>query len=91
WAGLAHLRRAPNLFGYLLVAGSLLLLVLQSIINLGVVTGSLPTKGMSMPFISYGGSNLLLMGCIIGLLFNTRRAWSRPNLAPSRALMEVSA
>lgn len=91
WAGLAHLRKAPNLFGYLLVAGSLLLLALQSIINLGVVTGSLPTKGMSMPFISYGGSNLLLMGIIIGLLFNTRRAWSRPNLAPSRALMEVSA
>jgi cell division protein FtsW len=91
WAGLAHLRRAPNLFGYLLVAGSLLLLALQAIINLGVVTGSLPTKGMSMPFISYGGSNLLLMGFIIGLLFNTRRAWSRPNLAPSRALMEVSA
>ncbi len=91
WAGLAHMRRAPNLFGYLLVAGSILLLALQSIINLGVVTGSLPTKGMSMPFISYGGSNLLLMGLIIGLLFNTRRAWSRPNLAPSRALMEVSA
>ncbi len=90
-AGLAHLRRAPNLFGYLLVAGSLLLLALQSIINLGVVTGSLPTKGMSMPFISYGGSNLLLMGFIVGLFFNTRRAWSRPNLAPSRALMEVSA
>ncbi|HLP01949.1 MAG TPA: putative lipid II flippase FtsW [Opitutaceae bacterium] len=91
WAGLAHLRRAPNLFGHLLIAGSLLLLALQSIINLGVVTGSLPTKGMSMPFISYGGSNLLLMGFIIGLFFNTRRAWSRPNLAPSRALMEVSA
>jgi cell division protein FtsW len=90
WAGLAHLRRAPNLFGYLLMAGSLLLLALQSIINLGVVTGSFPTKGMSMPFISYGGSNLLLMGIIVGLFFNTRRAWSRPNLAPSRALMEVS-
>jgi len=90
WAGLAHLRRAPNLFGYLLMAGALLLLALQSIINLGVVTGSFPTKGMSMPFISYGGSNLLLMGFIIGLFFNTARAWSRPNLAPSRALMEVS-
>lgn len=91
WAGLAHLRRAPNLFGYLLMAGALLLLSLQAIINLGVVTGSMPTKGMSMPFISYGGSNLMLMGVIIGLIFNTRRAWSRPNLAPSRALEEVSA
>ncbi|MBK8477914.1 MAG: cell division protein FtsW [Opitutaceae bacterium] len=90
-AGLAHARRAPNLFGYLLVVGSLLLLALQAIINLGVVTGSFPTKGMSMPFISYGGSNLVLMGLVIGILFNTRRAWSRPNLAPRRALMEVSA
>ncbi len=90
-AGLAHARRAPNLFGYLLVVGSLLLLALQAIINLGVVTGSFPTKGMSMPFISYGGSNLVLMGLIIGILFNTRRAWSRPNLTPRRALMEVSA
>ena len=90
-AGLAHLRRAPNLFGYLLMAGALLLLALQSLINLGVVTGSLPTKGMSLPFISYGGSNLLLMGIIIGLVFNTRRVWSRPNLGPQRALMEVSA
>jgi cell division protein FtsW len=91
FAGIAHLRRAPNLFGYLLASGSLLLLALQAIINLGVVTGSMPTKGMSMPFISYGGSNLLLMGIIIGLFFNTRRAWSRPNLAPRRALLEVSA
>jgi cell division protein FtsW len=90
-AGLAHARRAPNLFGYLLVVGSLLLLALQAIINLGVVTGSFPTKGMSMPFISYGGSNLVLMGIILGIIFNTRRAWARPNLEPRRALMEVSA
>jgi cell division protein FtsW len=90
-AGLAHARRAPNLFGYLFVVGSLLLLALQAIINLGVVTGSFPTKGMSMPFISYGGSNLVLMGIILGIFFNTRRAWSRPNLTPCRALMEVSA
>ena len=90
-AGLAHARRAPNLFGYLLVVGSLLLLALQAIINLGVVTGSFPTKGMSMPFISYGGSNLVLMGLILGIIFNTRRTWSRPNLEPRRALMEVSA
>lgn len=89
-AGLAHVRRAPNLFGYLLTAGALLVLVLQSIVNFGVVTGLMPTKGMSMPFISYGGSNLLLMGIVIGLLFNTRRAWTKPNLAPERALVEVA-
>ena len=84
-AGLVHLRRAPNLFGYLLVSGMLLMMLLQAIINLGVVTGVLPTKGMSLPFISYGGSNLMLMGVIIGVFFNTQRAWGRPNPVPPRA------
>jgi cell division protein FtsW len=90
-AGLVQLRRAPNLFGYLLVAGMLLMMMLQAIINLGVVTGVLPTKGMSLPFISYGGSNLLLMGVIVGVFFNTQRAWGRPNLGPDRRLTEVAA
>jgi cell division protein FtsW len=88
--GLYHLRRAPNLFQFLLVAGVLLLLTLQAIINLGVVTGCLPTKGMSLPFISYGGSNLVLMGMMIGVLLNTQIAWSRPALVEkSRKMKEI--
>jgi cell division protein FtsW len=79
-AGLAHLRRAPNLFHFLLAAGCLLLLCLQSVINLGVVTGLLPTKGMSLPFISAGLSNLLLMGLVVGILINTQRTWGRASL-----------
>ncbi len=79
-AGLAHLRRAPNLFHFLLAAGCLLLMCLQSIINLGVVTGLLPTKGMSLPFISAGLSNLLLMGLLLGVLINTQRTWGRAAL-----------
>ncbi|MGH8019972.1 MAG: FtsW/RodA/SpoVE family cell cycle protein [Opitutaceae bacterium] len=91
-AGMLHLRRAPNLFQFLLVAGALMLLTLQAIINLGVVTGLLPTKGMSLPFISYGGSNLLLMAMIVGLMLNTRTAWSRPVLRDrDRELKEVVA
>jgi cell division protein FtsW len=80
--GLLHLRRAPNQFQYLLVAGALLLMALQAIVNLGVVTGTLPTKGMSLPFVSAGMSNLVLMGIIVGLLVNTRRAWSRERALP---------
>jgi cell division protein FtsW len=87
-AGLAHLRRAPNLFHFLLAAGCLLLMCLQSIINLGVVTGVLPTKGMSLPFISAGLSNLLLMGLLIGVLINTQRVWGRAVL-PDGAMREV--
>lgn len=80
--GILHLRRAPNQFQYLLVAGCILVVVLQSIVNLGVVTGLLPTKGMSMPFVSAGMSNLLLMGILVGVLVNTRRAWSREHVLP---------
>ena len=79
-AGLLHLRRAPNLFHFLLVLGSLLLICLQAIINLGVVTGLLPTKGMSLPFISAGLSNLLLMGILLGIILNSQRTWGRAAL-----------
>jgi cell division protein FtsW len=79
-AGIAHLRRAPNLFHFLLATGCLLLMCLQSIVNLGVVTGVLPTKGMSLPFISAGLSNLLLMGLLVGILINTQRTWGRVTL-----------
>jgi len=90
--GLLHLRRAPNLFQYLLVAGCILLISLQAVINLGVVTGLLPTKGMSLPFISAGLSNLLLMALLVGILINTHRTWAKPALTRrSRALEEVSA
>ena len=90
--GLLHLRKAPNLFQFLLVAGSLLLITLQALVNLGVVTGCLPTKGMSLPFISAGGSNLLLMGILVGIFLNTQRAWTRPTLMRrERSLKEVMA
>jgi cell division protein FtsW len=87
-AGLVHLRRAPNLFQFLLVAGCLLLICLQAIINVGVVTGVFPTKGMSLPFISAGLSNLLLMGLLLGVLLNTQRTWGRAGLPGRRRAME---
>ena len=89
-AGLIHLRRAPNLFQFLLVTGCLLLICLQAVINLGVVTGLFPTKGMSLPFISAGLSNLLLMGLLLGVLLNTQRTWGRATLGGrDRAMQEV--
>ncbi len=89
-AGLIHLRRAPNLFQFLLVTGCLLMICLQGIINLGVVTGIFPTKGMSLPFISAGLSNLLLMGLLLGVLLNTQRTWGRATLGGrDRSMQEV--
>jgi cell division protein FtsW len=91
-AGLIHLRRAPNLFQFLLVTGCLLLICMQAIINVGVVTGVFPTKGMSLPFISAGLSNLLLMGLLLGVLMNTQRTWSRATLRRNtRTMQEVLA
>jgi cell division protein FtsW len=89
-AGLVHLRRAPNLFHFLLVTGSLLFIALQATINLLSVTGMIPPKGMSLPFISAGLSNLMLMGLLLGI-FSTRSARGAGSRCPivRRAMREV--
>ena len=91
-AGIVHLRRAPNLFHFLLAAGCILLICVQAIINIGVVTGVFPTKGMSLPFISAGLSNLMLMGMLLGVILNTERTWGRAILPErARAMREAMA
>ena len=60
-------------FGMLLGFGCTMLVTLQSIVNLGVTTSLLPNKGMPLPFISYGGSNLVVCLFLIGLLVNIHR------------------
>ncbi len=84
--GVLQLRRAPNLYQYLLVMGALLFITFQALINIGVVTGSIPTKGMSLPFISYGGSNLVLMFVLTGIILNGFRSWEVPALRRQREL-----
>jgi len=64
---------APDSFGFLLAAGLTFMIGFQAFINIGVVTSVLPNKGMGLPFISYGGSNLLLMMIATGLLFSIGR------------------
>jgi cell division protein FtsW len=65
--------RARDPFGGLLAAGITFLVSLQAAINIGVVTSALPNKGLPLPFISYGGSNLLAMFTCVGLLFSIAR------------------
>jgi len=62
--------RAPDRLGRLLAFGMTLLLVFQAAFNIGVVTGCLPTKGLALPFVSYGGTNLLTALFAVGTLFN---------------------
>jgi len=70
---------AGDTFGMLLGLGLTLLIGFQALINMGVVTGLLPNKGLPLPFISYGGSNLLMMLASVGLLLSiARRARVRP-------------
>jgi len=64
---------ARETFGFLLASGATLLICLQAAINIGVVTSALPNKGLPLPFISYGGSNLLAMLTCVGLLFSVAR------------------
>jgi len=65
--------RAPDRLGRLLAFGMTLLLVFQAAFNIGVVTGCLPTKGLALPFISYGGTNLITALFAVGTLFNVGR------------------
>jgi cell division protein FtsW len=65
--------KARDSFGTLLSAGISFLIGLQAFINIGVVTSALPNKGLSLPFISYGGSNLLVMMTAVGLLLSVAR------------------
>ena len=91
-SGVTHLRRAPNRFQSLMVLGSILLIALQAAINVASVTGMIPTKGMSLPFISAGLSNLILMGILLGLLVNTQRTWGRAMMPDqARGMREVLA
>ena len=79
--------RSRDTFGSLLALGITLLISLQAAINIGVVTSALPNKGLPLPFISYGGSNLLAMFVGVGILFSVaRQAPAREKI--SKAVVE---
>jgi len=76
--GIFIARNARDTFGLLLGSGVSFLIGLQAFINIGVVTSALPNKGLPLPFVSYGGSNLLVMLGSIGLLLSIARQ-ARPS------------
>lgn len=70
WRGIRAAVRAPDRFGYLLGTGLTLCLVLQAAINMAMTLGLFPTKGLPLPFLSYGGSSIMVGLASVGVLLN---------------------
>lgn len=73
WQGARIAKRTDDTFGYFLCVGIVTMIGLQAVVNIGVSIGALPTKGLPLPFISYGGSALIFNMIAVGLLLNVSR------------------
>jgi cell division protein FtsW len=76
WRGMRAAFNAPDGFGRMLALGATAMVVFQSLINFAVVLGMMPTKGIPLPFVSYGGSSLLVMLLATGVLLNVAQQGS---------------
>lgn len=70
WRAWQTVRRAPDLFGQLVATGITCWVLLQATINMAVSMGLLPTKGLPMPFVSFGGSSVVITLVAVGILIN---------------------
>jgi len=73
WEGMKVAFKAPGQFERMLSLGVVSMIALEAIINIGVTAGALPTKGLPLPFISYGGSGLIFHLIAVGLLLNVAK------------------
>ncbi len=71
--GIRIAKRAPDLYGSLLAAGLSLLIALQAFFNVAMSIGLIPTKGLPLPFVSYGGSSMLVTLAAVGIILNVSR------------------
>ena len=79
WRGVLTAMKAPDMFGSLIAVGITSLIAIQVIINIAVVTSSMPATGMPLPFFSYGGTSLFILLCQVGVLLNITRATNNGN------------
>ena len=77
WRGTLAAMKAPDMFGSLLAIGITSLIGIQAIMNIAVVTSTMPATGMPLPFFSYGGTALLIILCEMGVLLNISRAGNK--------------
>ncbi len=73
WRGVKVAMNAKDTYGTLMATGIVSVIAFQAIINIGVVTNTIPNTGQPLPFISYGGTSLLFLTILIGLLLNISR------------------
>lgn len=73
WRGFEIAFRAPDRFGFLLASGITFTLAFQAAIHFGVTVGVLPVTGLTLPFVSYGGSSLIISLAMVGILLNISR------------------
>jgi len=73
WRGLVIARRAPDMLGTLLASGLVIWIVAEAMINIAVMVGLMPFAGNALPFISAGGSNLVVTLIAIGIILNVSR------------------
>jgi cell division protein FtsW len=73
WRGIRIALNIDDLFGCLLATGIVSLVAIQSLIHIAVVTSSIPTTGITLPFVSYGGTSLIFYMSAIGILLNISR------------------
>ena len=66
--------QCPDFFGMLVAFGLAMMIAIPTLINIGVATSSLPTKGLALPFISYGGSSMMINSVAVGILMNIAAA-----------------
>lgn len=76
WRGIRIAQQAPDRYGFLLAGGIITMIMVNAIINSGVVVNLLPTTGLPFPFFSYGGSSLMMHFISIGVLLNISKTQS---------------
>ena len=87
YAGLRVSLRCPDRYGCLLGAGITSMIGLQALINMGVVTGMMPTTGLPLPFFSAGGTSVSMIMAAVGILLNISRTNGRA-IVPRQAAQE---
>ncbi|MSR74562.1 MAG: stage V sporulation protein E [Planctomycetes bacterium] len=86
WSGFRIAMAATDRAGFTVAFGTSFMIALQAAINISVVTGSVPPKGMSIPFLSFGGSSLLMLGLAVGLLLSVAQTQEEPALSSAPRL-----